>query len=88
MTAVEDIEKASLQRSGLIAAVPIGDVGTISAAQLQPVLDEILALRPEFQFAAVADVQGTTRAISPVDPSIVGRDFSFRDWFHGVMRTH
>jgi diguanylate cyclase (GGDEF)-like protein len=87
MTSVEDIERASLQRSGFIDAIGSGNPGNGATAQLQAIINQIQALRPEFQFAAVADAQGANRAMSPLDPALVGKDFSFRDWYRGVIRT-
>jgi diguanylate cyclase (GGDEF)-like protein len=87
MTSVEDIERASLQRSGFISAIGSGNPGNVATAELQVILNQIQALRPEFQFVAVADAQGANRAMSPLDPAVVGRDFSFRDWYRGVIRT-
>lgn len=87
MTSVEDIERASVERPSLVMAVNAGDPSKIDTAQLQPILDQIQALRPEFQFVAVADPQGTTRAISPPDPAIYGVNFSYRDWYSGTKRA-
>jgi len=35
----------------------------------------------------VSDARGRTVALYPSQPEIIGRDFSFRDWFQGVSRT-
>jgi diguanylate cyclase (GGDEF)-like protein/PAS domain S-box-containing protein len=37
--------------------------------------------------AFVSDVRGRTVASYPAEPRIVGKDFSFRDWFQGASRT-
>jgi diguanylate cyclase (GGDEF)-like protein len=87
MTSVEDIERASLQRSSLIMSAVPSAPGTISTTQLQSTLDQIQALRPEFQFVMVADLRGIVRVISPTDPGSIGTNLSFRDWYRGGMRT-
>ena len=35
----------------------------------------------------LADAKGRPIAIYPDQPELIGRDFSFRDWFHGAART-
>ena len=35
----------------------------------------------------VADTRGRIVAIYPAQPELIGKDFSFRDWFQGVART-
>jgi diguanylate cyclase (GGDEF)-like protein/PAS domain S-box-containing protein len=87
MAAVEDIERATLQRSGFITAVGSGAAANINTPALQLILNEVQSLRPEFQFAAFADAQGTTRATAPLNPAVIGKNFSFRDWYRGIVRT-
>jgi diguanylate cyclase (GGDEF)-like protein/PAS domain S-box-containing protein len=87
MISVEDIERATLQRPGFIAAIGSGGSGDLNTTQLQPILKQIQSLRPEFQFATVADAEGIARATAPPDASVVGNSFSFRDWYLGVLRT-
>jgi diguanylate cyclase (GGDEF)-like protein len=81
MASVEDIERATLQRSGFITAIGSGAAGTINTPGLQLILNEVQAPRPEFQFAAFADALGTSRATAPLNPAVIERDFSFRDWY-------
>jgi diguanylate cyclase (GGDEF)-like protein/PAS domain S-box-containing protein len=83
MTGVEQIERAAVQRAPV--AEPAG--GVRDPVQLQLLLAQITALRPEFQFAAVADAQGTTLATSPLDAAVVGQNFAFRDWYRGVLQS-
>jgi len=37
--------------------------------------------------AAVVDTRGRIVAIYPIQPGLIGKDFSFRDWFQGAART-
>jgi hypothetical protein len=87
MASVEDIERATLQRSGFITAIGSGAAANIDTSGLQLILNEVQALRPEFQFAAFADALGNTRATAPLNPAVIGRNFSFRDWYRGIVRT-
>ena len=49
-------------------------------------LEQAKALRPDFLFFSVYDLDGTRRAIYPPDPSVVNHNFAFRDWYKGVTR--
>jgi hypothetical protein len=37
--------------------------------------------------AFIADAQGVERYDYPHDPTVIGKDFSFRDWFQGAAAT-
>lgn len=87
MNEVGDLEQATVKQPAFVAALGSGAPQTYSTGTLQPMLDQLESLRPEFQFAAVADSEGVLRAIAPADPSLVGVNFSYRDWYAGAMRT-
>ena len=87
MNGVTDLEQAILEQRRFVTAIGSGDPARFDTVQLQAVLDQLQRLRPEFQFAAVADAGGTTRATAPADHTVIGRNFAFRDWYRGVMRT-
>ncbi|HTY84278.1 MAG TPA: response regulator [Silvibacterium sp.] len=44
------------------------------------------ALRPDFVFVSVYDLDGTMRGIYPPDPELLGRNYAFRDWYKGVSQ--
>jgi signal transduction histidine kinase/DNA-binding response OmpR family regulator len=50
---------------------------------LKPHLEEIRTLEPSFLFVSVFEPDCTLRAIEPPD-KIVGQNFAYRDWCHGV----
>lgn len=50
-------------------------------------LVDLLTVNPAFGSAAIFDRNGVIRARNPADPSILGRDFSHRDYYQGVVRT-
>lgn len=50
-------------------------------------LRELQTHRPGISIAFAADPAGRLLDIVPATPSIVGRDFSFRDWYRGVTST-
>jgi PAS domain S-box-containing protein len=49
-------------------------------------LEDAMALRPDFVFFSVYDVDGTMRAIYPPNGKLLNRNFAFRDWYKGVRR--
>jgi PAS domain S-box-containing protein len=50
-------------------------------------LDELQGARAGLAIAFVTDPDGRLIDIVPSTPSILGRDFSFRDWYRGVTAT-
>jgi len=50
-------------------------------------LRQMLGLRPGIGTAFVADPSGRLVDIVPSTPSIIGKSFSYRDWYKGVTRT-
>jgi len=75
MSGVTDLEQAILEQRRFVTAIGSGDPAQFDTVQLQAVLDQLQRLRPEFQFAAVADAGGTTRATAPTDHTVIGRNF-------------
>jgi PAS domain S-box-containing protein len=49
-------------------------------------LTQAHGLRPDFAFVSVYDLDGTLRDIYPHQPTILNRNFSYRDWYKGVAR--
>ncbi len=87
ITGIEDVERATLSRVSFEQAIGPGGSAYFNLPQLQATLTEVQSLAPEYQFAAVADATGVLRAVSPLTPSVLNRDFSYRDWYHGVTAT-
>ena len=54
---------------------------------LQDETEQILQSNPGFSSAAVLDTAGRLISIAPPSPSIIGRSFSYRDWYQVVRRT-
>jgi diguanylate cyclase (GGDEF)-like protein/PAS domain S-box-containing protein len=57
---------------------------SLGAVQIQL---SMLARSKDSPSAFVTDTRGRIVAFYPSQPDIVGRDFSFRDWFAGAVRT-
>jgi PAS domain S-box-containing protein len=51
-------------------------------------LKELRQARTGIAVASVVDPDGRLLDLVPPTPSIIGRDFSFRDWYRGVTRTN
>ena len=49
-------------------------------------MQQILDSDPGFASAAVVDPSGRLISVAPPSPSIIGQDFSYRDWYKGVTR--
>jgi PAS domain S-box-containing protein len=49
-------------------------------------LEQASALRPDFEFVSVYDLDGNMRAIYPPQPTLLNENFAYRDWYHGVTR--
>jgi PAS domain S-box-containing protein len=44
-------------------------------------------LRPDFAFVSAYDLDGTMRAVFPPQPTVVNRNFAYRDWYKGEARN-
>lgn len=77
-----------------LASGPVFTQATLDAqddpdavAQVQPYLDSYRAAVPGSSHAAVLDPAGRLLAISPHSDELIGQDFSYRDWYRGVVKT-
>ncbi|MFP5363464.1 MAG: response regulator [Thermoleophilia bacterium] len=57
------------------------------AATIRVQLSELQGVRSGIATAFIARADGRLRDIVPPTPAIVGDDFSFRDWYRGVITT-
>ena len=87
MNGVGELEQLTVKRAGFLAELGSGQPSQYRLADLELDLRQLLALEPQFQFALISDGGGTLRAIVPADPSIVGQNFAYRDWYVGAIRT-
>ena len=56
-------------------------------AYIRLTLQQLVRVRPGIATAFLADPSGRLIDIVPFTPSIIGKDFSFRDWYRGSSRT-
>ncbi len=75
------------QRPELIAEVHDGVAAHYDVNALSEQLGQLCGGETEFGYCFMADPTGRLVVSVPSDPHIVGQDFSFRDWYHGVVVT-
>ena len=83
MSGLTDVVQSYAARPFLRAALA-GGPGHYNLAAVRSQLEELRAGRPGIATTFLADDRGRLRAIVPATPTIVGKDFSYRDWFRGV----
>jgi PAS domain S-box-containing protein len=77
-----DLVKSYAGRPSLQEA--LADPDDFDLTQIRFHLEELKGSRPGIATAFMADMSGILIDIVPATPSIVGNDFSFRDWYEGV----
>ena len=78
----ETLLQSFASRPSLVAAWKRRDMQEIARH-----LEQAHVLRPDFTFFSVYDLDGTLRVVVPNDPSTVGRNFAFRNWYQGVSKS-
>ena len=74
-------------RASLIAAFRDDNRTPAEYAELRRHLDELRLAHEGIDTAAVLEPDGTLIDVLPETPSIVGKNFSHRDWYRGLSRT-
>src|SRR2546430_13033089 len=82
-----DLVRAYASRPSLLAALETGGRSAARDEAITSQLRELRLARPGIATTFLAAPNGRLLAIDPATPSIVGKDFSFRDWYRGVRRT-
>jgi signal transduction histidine kinase/ActR/RegA family two-component response regulator len=84
---VSQVVDAYARRPSLVGALGGGDPARYRPDQVGRALKELEETRPGVTSAAIADPAGRLLAVVPATPSIVGKNFSYRDWYKGVTAT-
>ncbi len=87
MKGVAELTESYAQRPLLIRALGDGDPARFDSAFIQAQLSQLQQARGEIQGAFVTDLSGRLTDVVPPTPEIVGKDFSFRDWYKGITAT-
>jgi len=77
----------SAEDDALITDLGNGNPHSRNLPALQTVLQQILTSDRAFVSVAVVDRHARLIAAAPPAPSLIGQDFSYRDWFKWVSRT-
>jgi signal transduction histidine kinase/CheY-like chemotaxis protein len=83
---VKDLAKSYAERPVLIDALTAGSAEHRRNV-VRTTLAEAAQARPGITSAALIDPSGVLLSIVPSTPSIVGKNFSYRDWYRGVTGT-
>ncbi|HEX4490169.1 MAG TPA: ATP-binding protein [Acidimicrobiia bacterium] len=85
---LSELVQSYARRPQLVAEVGDGRSGSIARAGLHADLDELRRTRSNIALAFVSNDAGVLLDILPETPSILGKDFSYRDWYRGVTATN
>ncbi|HVE93814.1 MAG TPA: ATP-binding protein, partial [Acidimicrobiales bacterium] len=87
MIGLSEVVDAFAKRPTVVAAFASGSRGEKFARDMRFHLDELRSSRPGISLAFLTESSGVLVDVLPETPEIIGRDFSFRDWFQGVRST-
>ena len=73
--------------TSLIAAVSKGTITPHDRAKLRQHLRALQSAQDGIYTAFIAKPDGTLIDVVPATPSVVGKNYSFRDWYRGLERT-
>jgi hypothetical protein len=79
-----EVDESFANRPALVNALANGDERRYDRAAIRRTLKELSRVRRGIGTAFLADADGRLVDIVPETPAIVGKDFSFRDWYKGV----
>jgi PAS domain S-box-containing protein len=84
---LKGIVEAYAERPSLVAALRDDTTTPHEAAVLRRHLRELQSAQEGIYTTFLAKPDGTLIDVVPVTPSIIGKNFSFRDWYTGLERT-
>jgi signal transduction histidine kinase/CheY-like chemotaxis protein/HPt (histidine-containing phosphotransfer) domain-containing protein len=87
MRGVQTLVESYAQRPLLIEAMTTKSPGPADRELIADQVRELRIARPGISVTFLAKPDGRLVVAAPSTPSIVGTDFSFRDWYKGVTRT-
>ena len=87
MASLSELVEAYAERPTLRKIAAEGANARYERSKIRLHLDGLQRGRPGIYTAFLADPQGRLVDIVPETPEIIGKDFSFRDWYQGVSRT-
>jgi diguanylate cyclase (GGDEF)-like protein len=71
-------------RPALAEGVAAGDVGQL---EIESNLASLTQAVPGISSSFVTDIHGTLRDVYPLEPSVIGGNFAYREWFTGLLES-
>jgi len=87
MQGLGELVGAYAERPLLAEAFGDGTIDTFDEAAAQRHLDQLMEANPGIAGVFATDASGRLTAVVPSTPEIVGKDFSYRDWYRGAITT-
>jgi signal transduction histidine kinase/DNA-binding response OmpR family regulator len=87
MTSLAELVASYADRPFLRAAFGEGDPARYDLSAFEEQLSQLRGSRPGIATTFLAEPGGRLLAINPGTPGILGKDFSYRDWYRGVTTT-
>jgi len=81
---LSEVDESFANRPVLVEALADGDSTHYDHRKIHDTLEELSRVRRGIGTAFLADSRGRLLDIVPATPAIVGKDFSYRDWYKGV----
>ncbi|MEV1290062.1 response regulator [Micromonospora sp. NPDC049679] len=85
MNAVKELAASYAERPGVVTQMAAGERADL--VKMQEHLASLQSRGPQFIGVWAMDASGRMLAFDPPQPGIIGRNFDFRDYHQGVMRT-
>ena|GEM_PF-3279326 len=87
MEGLESLAGLFAERPELVKQLNDGTAAHYELSPIQAQLTQLCGIEHEFGYCFLADPSGKLIASSPMDATILGQDFSFRDWYRGATST-
>jgi two-component system sensor histidine kinase/response regulator len=87
MTGLTELVESYAERPSFIAAMGDGDAEHFQSDAIETHLRQLHRAQPGISVVGLTDVSGRLTSVVPATPTIVGRDFSSRDWYKGLTAS-
>jgi len=87
MTGLLALTDSYARRQMLITALRDGNHLNFDSPTILAVMKDLRVVQDGTRFASIIDVSGALWGIDPPSPALIGQNFSYRDWYQGVVRT-
>jgi two-component system sensor histidine kinase/response regulator len=87
MTGLIGLVASYAERPSLVAAVDGGDPEHFQQEPIDAHLSQLQRAQPGISVVGLTEVSGRLISVVPASPTLVGRDFSSRDWYKGLTAS-